>query len=167
MNRRVPAGFRILALVWIGCLPVLRPAQAQITFQDAGESTNSIVRVNLHGSGFFDADGDGWDDIYVVHNSSLGAWRSFPNALLKNLRNNRFEDVAEAAGCQGLWVQSAQGFAAADYDNDGHTDLMIACGNNNDKALLYRNRGDGTYAIADAGLTAGHYTYRGPECRVH
>ncbi len=161
MNRRMSAKNWIRALFWICFGPVVGPASGQITFSDMGESTNSVVRVNLHGSGFFDADGDGWDDIYVVHNSSLGSWRSFPNAMLKNLRNNRFEDVAEAAGCQGLWVQSAQGFAAADYDNDGHTDLMIACGNNGDKALLYRNRGDGTYTTADAGLTAGHYTYRG------
>lgn len=161
MNRLESVKNWIRALFWICCIPAVGPASGQITFADVGESTNSVVRVNLHGSGFFDADADGWDDVYVVHNSSLGAWRSFPNALLKNLRNNRFEDIAEASGCQGLWVQSAQGFAAADYDNDGHTDLMIACGNNDDKALLYRNRGDGTYAIADAGLTAGHYTYRG------
>jgi hypothetical protein len=161
MNRRVSGKTRIRALFWICCVTFLEPAPAQITFTDVGESTNSVVRVNLHGSGFFDCDGDGWDDIYVVHNSSLGSWRSFPNALLKNLRNNRFEDIAEAAGCQGLWVQSAQGFAAADYNNDGFTDLAIACGNNFDKALLYRNRGDGTFAIADAGLTEGHYTYRG------
>jgi enediyne biosynthesis protein E4 len=160
MNRRVFGKPRIRVLFWIGCVTFLEPAPAQITFTDVGESTNSVVRVNLHGSGFFDYNGDGWDDIYVVHNSSISAWRTFPNALLENRKNGRFTDVAEQTGCQGLLNQSAQGFAAADYDNDGFMDMVVADGNHYDKALLYHNDGDGTFTAVDAGLLDGAYTFR-------
>ncbi|MDM7924579.1 MAG: FG-GAP-like repeat-containing protein [bacterium] len=137
-----------------------KPARAQISFSDVGESTNSVVRVNLHGSGFFDYNGDGWDDIFVVHNSSVGSWRSFPHALLENQKNGSFIDVADRAGVQGLFTQSAQGFAAADYDNDGFMDMVVACGNNYDKALVYHNNGDGTFNSTDVGQLDGAYTYR-------
>ncbi|MBN2201744.1 VCBS repeat-containing protein [bacterium] len=148
------------ACIWGWFALVLTPAAAQITFEDVGESTNSVVRVNLHGSGFFDYNGDGWDDIFVVHNSSVGSWRSFPHALLENQKNGRFIDVAEQAGVQGLLTQSAQGFAAADYDNDGYTDMVVACGSHYDRALVYHNDGDNTFSAADVGQLDGAYTYR-------
>jgi enediyne biosynthesis protein E4 len=160
VTERGSAGSRKWIPAWLFWLAVIGPAAAQISFRDVGDSTNSVVRVNLHGSGFFDYNGDGWDDIFVVHNSSVGAWRSFPHALLRNERNGRFLNVTDQAGCPGLLTQSAQGFAAADYDNDGFTDLLIACGNNGDKALLYHNDGDGTYTSAPSGLTDGAWTYR-------
>ncbi len=134
--------------------------RAQITFEDVGESTNSVVRVNLHGSGFFDYNGDGWDDIFVVHNSSIGSWRSFPHALLENQKDGRFIDVAGQAGVQGLLTQSAQGFAAADYDNDGAMDMVVACGSNFDRALVYHNDGNNTFTAVDVGQLDGAYTYR-------
>ena len=90
-----------------------------------------------------DFDGDGLLDIYVI--ASVGA-----NALYRNLGGLRFVDVAAEA-----WVEDAasrsNGACAADYDNDGDTDLYVG---NYGPSKLFRNRGDGTFdeVTAAAGL---------------
>jgi hypothetical protein len=64
----------------------------------------------------------------------------FWNRLYRNLGGFRFEDVTEKAGVKGHGYDN--GAAAADYDNDGWTDLFVAGLREN---VLYRNRGDGTF----------------------
>ena len=50
------------------------------------------------------------------------------------------------------------GVAAADYDNDGYTDIFVAGVNRN---ILYHNRGDGTFedVTQKAGLAVIHPKY--------
>jgi hypothetical protein len=136
-------------------------AAAQIHFTNVGAASNTLVRCNTHGSGFFDADQNGWDDIFVVHNSSLGEYVHLPNTLLKNLTTGIFQNVTDAAGVQGYLDISSQGLAAADYNNDGRMDICIGMGNRYYQALLYRQNSDFTFtdisgwAIRDQGTLQG------------
>ncbi len=136
-----------IALMFVPALFLAQgKACCQVTFTNIGESSGTLLALNPHGSGFFDATGDGWDDVFIVANTSVGLYDHLPHALFKNLTTGLFENIAAQAGVGGYLDISAQGLAAADYDNDGLIDLCIAMGNPSYQALLYRNRGDGTFA---------------------
>jgi Tfp pilus assembly protein PilF len=88
------------------------------------------------GACFFDFDGDGKPDLFLVGGAAEGA-----SHLLRNLGNGRFVDVTQAAGIHlagGGW-----GCAAGDFDNDGKTDLAVCL---SDGVRLLRNKGDGEFA---------------------
>src|SRR5262249_23611420 len=94
----------------------------------------------------------GWPDLYFVNGASQPGLTksdsSFYNRLFHNNRDGTFTDVTEHAGVRGEGFTI--GVAAADYDNDGATDLFLA---GVDRNILYRNRGDGTFE--DVTLRAG------------
>lgn len=112
------------------------------------------IETMVSGVAVFDYNNDGRPDIYFVNGASQPRLAksdpSYFNRLYRNDGDWRFTDVTRAAGVEGEGF--ATGVAAADYDNDGFTDLFIA-GVNRD--ILYRNRGDGTFedVTAKAGLT--------------
>ena len=87
------------------------------------------------GACFFDYDGDGKPDLFLVSGTAEGNSR-----LLHNLGDGRFEDVTQAARIQ--LSGSGLGCAAGDFDNDGHTDLAVCL---SDGVRLLRNQGDGTF----------------------
>src|SRR6266851_5401943 len=87
------------------------------------------------GACFFDYDGDGKPDLFLVSGAAEGFSR-----LLRNLGDGRFEDVTQAAGMQ--LTGSGLGCAAGDFDNDGHTDLAVCL---SDGIRLLRNKGDGKF----------------------
>ncbi len=87
------------------------------------------------GACFFDYDGDGKPDLFLVSGTAEGFSR-----LLRNLGDGRFEDVTQAAGMQ--LTGSGLGCAAGDFDNDGHTDLAVCL---SDGVRLLRNKGDGKF----------------------
>src|SRR5260370_33267954 len=70
------------------------------------------------GACFFDYDGDGKPDLFLVSGVTDGTSR-----LLRNLGNGSFEDVTSAAGIH--LTGAGFGCAAGDFDNDGHTDLAV------------------------------------------
>ncbi|MGH7319257.1 MAG: FG-GAP repeat domain-containing protein [Candidatus Rokuibacteriota bacterium] len=90
-----------------------------------------------------DYDGDGWPDLYVS--------RTGPNLLLRNKGDGTFEDVTARAGVGDPGNSQAALFA--DFDNDGHLDLLVVNawyslipGEHSKRGhTLYRNNGDGTF----------------------
>ena len=83
-----------------------------------------------------DFDNDGFDDLYVCQPAGL------PNRLYRNRGDGTFEDVTEKAGV-GVLDNSACALFA-DFDNKGLQDLLVVCGTG---PLLFRNQGDGTFAL--------------------
>lgn len=134
----------LVYIIGIMNIQLLYPQSNKIHFTNVGKSTNSQIGCNTHGSGFFDYNGDDLPDIFVVHNKSHGSWSTEwrPHTLLKNMGDGTFTNVTSEARVEG-YNTSAQGFAAADYDNDGSTDMVIGMGEW--KALLYRNTGNNNY----------------------
>lgn len=122
-------------------------AFGQASFTDVGASSGTHVLCNTHGSGFFDYNGDGWDDIYVVHNYSTGQTDT-DHSLLKNKGNGSFLNVTRMSGVHGYVRSSAQGLAAADVDNDGDMDMAVGMGKFN-RVLFYENLGNGTFGDVD------------------
>lgn len=97
------------------------------------------------GVAVIDYDNDGCEDVYLINGASIPSLKkttpAFWNRLYRNDCRGAFSDVTEKAGVQGEGYSMAA--AAADYDNDGFTDLFVAGVNRN---LLYRNNGDGTFS---------------------
>ena len=92
-----------------------------------------------NGACFFDYDGDGKPDLFLVSAATDGRSR-----LLRNIssgENLRFEDVTASAGIK----LTGRGFgcAAGDFDNDGHTDLAVCL---EDGVRLLHNQSDGKFA---------------------
>jgi tetratricopeptide (TPR) repeat protein len=92
---------------------------------------------------FFDYDGDGDRDLFVVAPER--------ERLLRN-DGGRFVDVTDSA-MFGRRPEGAIGIGAvaADYDNDGRPDLFVL---RDGASALYRNQGDGTFrdVTAQAGI---------------
>src|SRR5438034_843116 len=107
----------------------------------------------------FDYDNDGLIDVYLVNGSSLeilaGKAQPVRSRLFRNLGDGRFEDVTGRAGVGATgW---GMGGCAADYDNDGWTDLYVT---NLGRNVLYHNNGDGTFTdvTGKAGVGAGGWS---------
>jgi hypothetical protein len=97
------------------------------------------------GVAFLDYDGDGWMDLYIVNSGPCDFFQPkapLRNALYRNNRDGTFTDVTEKAGVGG-GTAFGMGVAVADYDNDGHADLLVTSYGG---VTLYRNNGDGTFA---------------------
>jgi hypothetical protein len=101
--------------------------------------------VEIMGSGglFFDYDNDGRIDVFLVDGGSLADPKVDAQArhrLHRNRGNGTFDDVTERSGIRHR--DYGMGACAADYDNDGWTDLYIT---NFGPTALYRNTGDGRF----------------------
>jgi hypothetical protein len=107
------------------------------------------------GCAFLDYDGDGWLDAFLVN---LTSWPGQPaeptySALYRNDRDGTFTEVTREAGLEVAMY--GMGVAAADYDNDGWTDLYVTAVGG---SRLFRNLGNGRFE--DVTERAGA---RGPE----
>ena len=135
----------------------LAPCQSQIRFRDMAAIAGldfvlahhptprkHLIETMAGGVAAFDYDGDGRTDLYFTNGAAVPSLEKesprYWNRLYRNLGDLRFADMTERAGVQaeGYCI----GAAAADYDNDGDTDLFVAGVN---RSLLYRNGGDGTF----------------------
>jgi hypothetical protein len=107
-----------------------------------GGGDKHLVETMSGGGGFWDYDGDGDLDVYLLNGAPLPGYygpRPLTNALYRN-EGGRFTDVTEKAGLSGSGY--SMGCAAADYDNDGDVDLFVSSFG---PGHLYRNAGDGTF----------------------
>jgi enediyne biosynthesis protein E4 len=132
---------------------------AGITFRHNNGAFGKKYLPETLGSGcaFLDFDNDGWQDILLINSKNWPGQPGPPSypALYRNNRNGTFTDVTRQAG---LAVEIyGFGVAAADYDNDGDTDIYItALGPNR----LFRNLGNGRFedvstqaGVADPGFS--------------
>ncbi len=111
-----------------------------------------------NGACFFDYDGDGKPDLFLVSGQAGAAGLVLHNVgkdksdvvldgeaaptshLLHNLGNGKFADVTKTAGLEN--TAAGFGCAAGDFDNDGHTDLAVCFA---DGVRLFHNTGDGKF----------------------
>jgi len=92
-----------------------------------------------YSSGFMDADGDGWEDLFVVADFGY-------SQLFHNNRDGTFTDVTEQAGV-GL-EEDGMGSALGDVNGDGFPDWFVSNVDDPGTTIgnrLYINRGDGTF----------------------
>jgi hypothetical protein len=125
--------------------------------QLADGDLSNIMESDGAGGLVFDHDNDGFLDLYLVNSGPAPVLSDapleterWPNRLYRNRGDGTFEDRTEAAGVAGHGFGTTA--AAADYDNDGDTDLLVV---NLGGLILFENRGDGTFreVTAEAGLT--------------
>ena len=139
-------------------------------FLDVTAKAGLPVSGNRWGSGcaFIDYDRDGYLDVFVANyvdldlsktpkpgSSDSCEWKGLPvscgprglpmahNALYHNNHNGTFTDVSEKAGILAPGGRYGLGVVVADLDNDGWTDIYVAC--DQTASLFYRNKHDGTF----------------------
>ena len=104
---------------------------------NGASSDRHLYEIMSGGGLFFDYNEDGWIDVFLVDGGSLadpaGAQRA-RHRLYRNRGNGTFEDVTAASGL--THPAYGMGTCAADYDNDGWTDLYVTDVGPN---TLYRN----------------------------
>ena len=104
-------------------------------FVSKGTSGSPVEVAPSTGACFFDYDGDGKPDLFLVSGVADGS-----SHLLHNLGDGRFADVTKEVGIH--LSASGLGCAAGDFDNDGKTDLAICL---SEGVKLFHNKGDGKF----------------------
>jgi hypothetical protein len=160
--RRVKLAAPLLAAamcVLAGQAPKMSPvvftdvtAKAGIHFiHNAGRTGKKYLPETLGaGCAFFDADGDGWQDILLINGKDFTpTGRRSRAALYRNNHNGTFTDITAGSG---LDVEMyGMGVAIGDYDNDGRDDVYItALGGDH----LFHNEGGGKFkdVTKDSGI---------------
>jgi enediyne biosynthesis protein E4 len=121
-------------------------AKSKLMFRHQDGSCGKNYLVELVGSGLvtFDADNDGWLDVYFLNGSALQGAKLDSNPtdqLFLNRRDGTFVDVTTPSGCEETGY--GLGVTAGDFNNDGFEDLCIA---NFGADVLLQNNGDGTFS---------------------
>lgn len=154
------------------CGPHEMPTTASRLYRNSGHGTftdvtakSGIGEATAHALAIAIADfnEDGRPDIYVASDG-------FPNLLFMNHGNGTFtEDAARAGVAVGKngAAFAGMGADAADYDNDGHFDILQS-NYEKEPQSLYRGRGDGTFIdmTESSGLLAPSFPFLKWGCRL-
>ncbi len=111
------------------------------TFSDVSERAGIAKAIGKGlGVSFADYDGDGFTDIFVA-NDSVQCF------LFHNNGNGTFAEVGLLAGVgynEDGKTFAGMGIDFSDYDNDGRPDIIVT-DLSNERYMLFRNNGDGTF----------------------
>jgi hypothetical protein len=134
---------------------VATAAGVDVQHVNGGTPDRHLLEIMGSGGAFLDYDKDGWVDILLVDGGSLvdrTVDAKAADRLYRNRGNGTFEDVSAASGIRHQ--PYGMGTCAADYDNDGWTDVYITRVGPN---ALYRNEGGKRFTdvTAVAGVAAG------------
>jgi enediyne biosynthesis protein E4 len=124
---------------------VAKKAGLTMTNAFGGVTTKKyIIETTGTGVAIFDADKDGWPDIFIVNGTKLGGEKTpgepASNHLYHNNHDGTFTDITTKAGL--VHTGWGQGVCVGDYDNDGWPDLYVTYYGKN---VLYHNNGNGTF----------------------
>jgi hypothetical protein len=122
-------------------------------FEDVSERSGIAAAKSCYGftAVASDFDDDGHPDVYIACDST-------PSLLFRNLGNGTFEEVGLLSGAglnESGQEQGGMGVAVADYDEDGHFDI-VKTNFSDDVPNVYWNHGDATFEdrVFEAGLGA-------------
>jgi len=148
------------------------------TFTDVTEKAGLLRPGTHYGTGctWLDYDRDGYLDLFVCHYATLDLknvpvagkdpacnWKGIPvycgpaglpdegSLLFHNNGDGTFHDVSAKAGVASAKPGYALTAVAADFDEDGWTDIYVAC--DTSPSLFFRNNHDGTFT--ETGLERG------------
>ena len=125
-----------------------------ITFLHVSSPDKRYILESMSGGvAIFDFDNDRLPDVYLVNAPTVASAkdpRSARSELWRNRGDGTFADVTDKAGVG--YPGWGMGAVAADFDNDGWTDLYVTCYGANH---LYRNNGDGTFTDVTAKAGVG------------
>lgn len=158
--------FLVLGAFGIAQMRPFTAIELDFVHQPSKTSSKFLLESVAGSVALIDYDNDGLLDLYFVNGAALrddmpkGAMPDkrhpkYWNRLYRNLGNGKFKDVTEVAGVRGSLY--GMGAAAADYDNDGHTDLFVTGFRGNQ---LFHNNADGTFSdvTAKAGVAGGGWS---------
>src|ERR1700731_1688121 len=141
----------------------------EFILQNSPTPRKFLIETMPGGVALFDYNNDGLLDIFLVNGGKIADTLHVPenfdravprywNRLYRQNRDGSFTDVTEAAGLARAGNGNyGMGVAAADYDNDGYSDLYVTSYGRN---ILYHNNGNGTFSdvTAKAGVAAGGWS---------
>lgn len=159
----------LCSLVALTIFKVDVPRGLDFTHQNSPTQRKYLIETMGGGVALLDYNNDGLLDIFLVNSGRLTPTMKVPetfdrsdprywNRLYRQNRDGSFTDVTEAAGLAKAGDGNyGMGVAAADYDNDGYTDLYVTSYGKN---VLYHNNGNGTFTdvTAKAGVAAGGWS---------
>jgi len=121
-----------------------RESGIDFVLDNATTPDKPVIDAVLGGVALLDFDDDGRLDVFFTNGARIpGLAKDDPrfwNRLYHSEGNGAFRDVTERAGVRGEGY--SMGATAADFDNDGWTDLYVTGVNRN---FLYRNERDGAF----------------------
>ena len=131
---------------------VTRAAGIDFRYVNGASGRKYMVEAVGSGAAFFDANGDGWLDLYIVDGSALPGYEgpAGANAYYQNTGGERFVDRTRESGTGD--ESFGMGAAVGDFDNDGDSDLYVS---NYGPNILYQNNGAGIFADITASAAVG------------
>jgi len=119
--------------------------EAGITFLQDSTQTEEKYYLETMGTGvaWLDYNQDGLMDLFFVQSSETDAYKPahpLRSALYRNNGDGTFTDVTEQAGIAKATESYGMTVVAADLDEDGWTDILVAC--DSTPSLLFMNNHD-------------------------
>lgn len=142
----------IICLLSLGAIPtaasvpqfveVTREAGIDFRYINGASGAKYMVEAVGSGAAFFDGDGDGFLDLYIVNGAALPGYAGAtgPNAYYRNQGDGTFTDRSAESGTGD--EAFGMGAAVGDVDGDGDSDLYVT---NYGPNRLYLNNGQGIF----------------------